>query len=73
MNGHLEGFPQPYLRDLATMVINHLLTGMILQVCLSIGGLLHVVICRTGEVDSDIGELTCAASSHGPLPRFPHP
>ena len=24
MNGHLEGVPQPYLRDLLTMVINHL-------------------------------------------------
>ena len=31
MNGHLEGVPQPQL-DLITMVINHLLTGMILQV-----------------------------------------
>ena len=29
--GHLEG-EQPYLGDLLTMVINHLLTGMILQV-----------------------------------------
>ena len=29
--GHLEG-EQPYLRDLLTMVINHLLTGMILKV-----------------------------------------
>ena len=29
--GHLEG-EQPYLRDLLTMVINHLLTGTILQV-----------------------------------------
>ena len=29
--GHLEG-KQPYLGDLLTMVINHLLTGMILQV-----------------------------------------
>ena len=29
--GHLEG-EQPYLRDLLTMVINHLLTSMILQV-----------------------------------------
>ncbi len=28
---HLEG-KQPYLGDLLTMVINHLLTGMILQV-----------------------------------------
>ena len=28
---HLEG-EQPYLGDLLTMVINHLLTGMILQV-----------------------------------------
>ena len=32
-NGHLEG-EQPYLRDLLTMVIIHLLTGMILQVLL---------------------------------------
>ena len=31
MNGHLEGEPQ-YLGDLLTRVINHLLTGMILQV-----------------------------------------
>ena len=31
MNGHLEG-EQPYLGDLLTMVINHLLTRMILQV-----------------------------------------
>ena len=31
MNGHLEG-KQPYLGDLPTMVINHLLIGMILQV-----------------------------------------
>ncbi len=30
--GHLEGVPQPYLGDLLTMVINHLLNGMILQV-----------------------------------------
>ena len=30
--GHLQGVPQPYLGDLLTMVINHLLTGMILQV-----------------------------------------
>ena len=29
-NAHLEG-EQPYLGDLLTMVINHLLTGMILQ------------------------------------------
>ena len=29
--GHLEG-EQPYLGDSLTMVINHLLTGMILQV-----------------------------------------
>ena len=29
--GQLEG-EQPYLKDLLTMVINHLLTGMILQV-----------------------------------------
>ena len=29
--GHLEGVPQPQLGDLLTMVINHLLTGMILQ------------------------------------------
>ena len=29
--GHLEG-KQPYLGDLLTMVISHLLTGMILQV-----------------------------------------
>ena len=29
---HLEG-EYPYLGDLLTMVINHLLTGMILQVC----------------------------------------
>ena len=29
--GHLEG-EQPYLGDLLSMVINHLLTGMILQV-----------------------------------------
>ena len=29
--GHLEG-EQPYLGDLLTMVISHLLTGMILQV-----------------------------------------
>ena len=29
--GHLEG-EQPYLGDLLTMVINHLLSGMILQV-----------------------------------------
>ena len=29
--GHLEG-DQPYLRDLLTMVINRLVTGMILQV-----------------------------------------
>ena len=27
----LEGVPQPYLGDLLSMVINHLLTGMILQ------------------------------------------
>ncbi len=32
--GHLEG-KQPYLGDLLTMVINHLLTGMILQVAFS--------------------------------------
>ena len=32
MNDHLEGVPQPYLGDLLTMVINHLRTGMILQV-----------------------------------------
>ena len=31
-NGHLEGVPQPYLGDLLTTVINHLPTGMILQV-----------------------------------------
>ena len=31
MNGHLEG-EQPYLGDLLTMVINHLLNGMIIQV-----------------------------------------
>ncbi len=31
MNGHLEG-EQPYLGDLLTMVINHLLNGMTLQV-----------------------------------------
>ena len=30
-SGHLEG-EQPFLGDLLTMVINHLLTGMILQV-----------------------------------------
>ena len=30
--GHLEGVPQPYLGDLSTMDINHLQTGMILQV-----------------------------------------
>ena len=30
MNGHLEG-EQPYLGDLLTIVINHLLTGMLLQ------------------------------------------
>ena len=30
-NGHLEG-EQAYLGDLLTMIINHLLTGMILQV-----------------------------------------
>ena len=29
--GPLEGVPQPYLGDLLTMVIKHLLTGMILQ------------------------------------------
>ena len=29
--GHLEG-EQPYLEDILTRVINHLLTGMILQV-----------------------------------------
>ena len=28
----MEGVPQPYLWDLLTTVINHLLTGMILQV-----------------------------------------
>jgi len=33
--GHLEG-EQPYLGDLLTMVINHLLTGMILQVEISV-------------------------------------
>ena len=33
--GHLEG-EQPYLGDLLTMVINHLLTGMILQVTVEI-------------------------------------
>ena len=27
--GDLEGVPQPYLGDLLTLVINHLLTGMI--------------------------------------------
>ena len=31
-NGHLEGVPQPYWGGLLIMVINHLLTGMILQV-----------------------------------------
>ena len=31
MNGRLEG-EQPYLGDLLTMGINHLLNGMILQV-----------------------------------------
>ena len=31
MNGHLEG-ELPYLGELLSMVINHLLTGMILQV-----------------------------------------
>ena len=31
MNGHLEG-EQPYLGELLTMVINHFLNGMILQV-----------------------------------------
>ena len=31
MNGHLEG-KQPQLGDLLTMVINHLLNGLILQV-----------------------------------------
>ena len=31
MNGRLEG-EQPYLGDLLTMIINHLLTGMILRV-----------------------------------------
>ena len=29
--GHLEG-EQPYLGDLLTMAINHLLSGMILQI-----------------------------------------
>ena len=32
MNGHLEGVPQPYLGNLLAIVINHLLTGVILQV-----------------------------------------
>ena len=31
--GHFEGVPPPCLRDLLTMPINHLLHGMILQVC----------------------------------------
>ena len=30
--GHLEGVPQPYLGDLLTVVIKHLLSGVILQV-----------------------------------------
>ena len=30
--GHLEGVPQPYLGDLLAIFLNHLLTGMILQV-----------------------------------------
>ena len=34
-NAHLEG-EQPYLGDLLTKVINHFLTGMILQACHSI-------------------------------------
>ena len=34
--GHLEGVPQPQLQDLLTMVINHLVNVMILQVAVNI-------------------------------------
>ena len=53
--GHLEG-EQPYLRDLATMVIIHLVTGMILQVLAWYqkmnGPTCFRILCR--ENDSDI-------------------
>ena len=42
--GHLAGVPQPYLGDLLTVVINHLLTGMILQVLPFHGGFLSLDI-----------------------------